>query len=542
MQKRLVIITFLAIWVLSSYFNFKVFTVKTHYYSINKKEKNLLFFSENAFYYSFYDRLTRSENLGSGLAEFSKDDSVLYPDRINSLKEFNIAPEILLSVGFKLSEKFNLSIGPMDFYLYGVFSFVGLTFALVFLGALLVSGSYLAAFVSLALMVVSVPYSTRATIFPALRENFTVPLWLATLILIYLQTRAKTFSFRIVVLLTFLTAGQLLFWQFGVVNLLIALAGFLALNLNNKKVSKYLTLIIFGTVSLYVFVWEKGLSGGSHMSNFFMYRLGLIEADFHTMLYSCNESFSGIDLTIFDKLLKNMLIPFSILGLFSIVGIRKKWVWIIWVSIYFIMATISSRFLILAIPILAIVSSEAFNWDVDGIGKSVWKWAVAIVFVLSLFFYSRETVYGFLQQKFYVGYDQVKLIEWIEKNTTQQSVFASSMNWTPAIRLSANRKIVNNPFYESHQSRQRNLEVYQVYNRVDEAEYLKILQRIKVNYLVVDNNFCFSNMGRSCSLDNIFVNEKRNPSLPILCRKLAINSSQFKLVYSNGSYSVYEVL
>lgn len=375
-----------------------------------------------------------------------------------------------------------------------------------------------------------------------MRENFSVPIWLATLIFIYLQTKAKTLSFSIAILMSVLAVGQLLFWQFSVINLLIVLGGLLVLNLNNSKTVRHLVLIALGMVLLYVFVWEKKLSGGSHMLNYFMYRFGLIEADFHTRLYSCNESFSGIDLTIFDKLLKNMLVPFSILGFFSIVDNRKKWVWIIWASIYFVMATISSRFLILAIPILAIVSSEAFNWKVDGIGKNVWKWAVAIIFVLSLFFYSRETVYGFLQQKFYVGYDQVKLVEWIEANTIQQSIFASSMNWTPAIRLAANRKIVNNPFYESHQSRQRNLEIYQVYNRVGEAEYLKILKRIRVDYLVVDNNFCFSSMGKSCSLDNIFANEKRNPSLPILCRKLAINSSQFKLVYSNGSYSVYEVL
>lgn len=166
MRKRLVLLTFLAIWIVSSYLNFIAFTVKTDYYSKNDKERRLLFFSENAFYYSFFDKLAKSENFGSGLAELSEDDSVMYPDKTNSLKEFNITPEILLSAGFKLTEKFNLSIRPMDIYLYGVFSFVGLTFALVFLGALLVSGSYLAALMSVLLMVVSVPYSTRQRFFP----------------------------------------------------------------------------------------------------------------------------------------------------------------------------------------------------------------------------------------------------------------------------------------------------------------------------------------------------------------------------------------
>lgn len=538
MLKRIILAIFFFLWLVSSYFGWYIYTTRNSYSNLNIKEKKLLLFSENAFYYSFYDDLVN----GKKINDLFKTDSVQYPDKINVVLEYKIAPEILLGSVFPLFR--GLKIEVIDFYLYGTFLMVGLTAALVFLSSWTLSGSLLSSLMAFSLFFFSLPFSTRAPAFPALRENFAIPFWLLSIYLVQRTLKLKNESSNTGFFI-FMGAlmTQLLFWHFSNYNLILLAVGIAVYYFLTKKSSfrlMFITTVVFITIGYLTRFLNS--EDGNHVIKYLLYRSSLIEGDFHTMIHWCDGVFQGLNLDIIESLSKNLLLPFAALGGFLSSKNNGKLFWILTALLHLVMAMVSNRFLVLAIPLLAVLAGEIYSWDEKGEFFRVWRLIVIIVFGVSVFSYSTTNLKLYLSERYVPNLYQTGLVNWIEKNTKETSVFSGPMNLTPTIRLLADRKIANNPFYENQASRARNLDVYQIYNKISEKKYHEILKKINTDYVVVDKNFCYMNTIGKCSLEGIFMAEEKDPSLKILCRSISSNSSNFKEAYSNSQYAVYKVL
>ncbi len=60
----------------------------------NPFERRLQLYSEQAFYYSFYEDLVHAESMVDGVRELFNESRSEYPSHINAIERFNIYPEV----------------------------------------------------------------------------------------------------------------------------------------------------------------------------------------------------------------------------------------------------------------------------------------------------------------------------------------------------------------------------------------------------------------------------------------------------------------
>ncbi|CAI7717762.1 conserved Plasmodium protein, unknown function [Plasmodium vivax] len=158
----------------------------------NYEEQKLSLYSEESFYFSFFDDIVKSETYLEGLKLLLRDDRSEYPNTINAIRRFNIYPEVVLGTVwrvFNLKESF---LTPFNFYVYAVLlsqaaSVSTLFFFAVYLGRSYISG---AIFLMLFFSCYREKFIMRLSAFP-LRENFaSVYMW-CNILLIYAILRER---------------------------------------------------------------------------------------------------------------------------------------------------------------------------------------------------------------------------------------------------------------------------------------------------------------------------------------------------------------
>lgn len=536
MRGRILWILFITVWMVSAIFGFVFFERVYSYRSLNNHEKNLVFFSENAFYYSFYNDLTSNKKI----EDLVSTDELEYPDKINVLTKFKVAPELILASIYPVSKGLNVS--PMDFYLYGVFVFMGLTFALTFLISFYLTGSILYSFIPLYFLVISLPYSTRAIVFPSLRENFAVPFLLLSIYIFQkILDGNKKYSFFGFVFFAMSLFIQVIFWQFSVYSLLFLFLGVVVVYVITRKPTVIPLLIITGFILVLGYMLNNlGSGGGQHVFNYILFRLSIVKPDFHTMNYWCGGIFRSLSGQILSPLTKNLLVPFSILGIVYAVK-NKKYPIIILGTAYLLVAIISERFLVLSLPIWAAIAGGAFALKLDKKDDKLATIVMLALLAFSFLTFSLDNTKAFLWAKYGVSGDQYNLMTWIRNETAKDSVFAGPSDLTAQIRLSTKRKITINPFYEDSRSREKSYRYFQLYNKISEKDYYKALTKEKADYLIVDNSWCYGTIG-ICTIEDMFKNERKDDSAQLLCRSISRESKFFKKAYSTEQYVVYEVL
>ncbi|EWC89041.1 hypothetical protein PFNF54_02163 [Plasmodium falciparum NF54] len=86
----------------------------------NYVEQKLSLYSEESFYFSFYNDIVKSNTFGEGINYLLKDNRSEYPDTINAIKRFNIYPEIILGALWKGLNLESYILTPYNFYVYAV--------------------------------------------------------------------------------------------------------------------------------------------------------------------------------------------------------------------------------------------------------------------------------------------------------------------------------------------------------------------------------------------------------------------------------------
>jgi len=145
----------------------------------------------------------------------------------------------------------------------------------------------------------------------------------------------------------------------------------------------------------------------------------------------------------------------------------------------------------------------------------------------------------------YSNPDLEHLIEWINKNLKETAVMAGPMPTMANLLLSTGRPIVNHPHYEDVGLRERTKQVYSVFSRKDPDTVLRILQSLKVEYLILHGQWCLSVQRGGCALTEVWDVEEpelkaagRSPLCPILWEN---PPKPFKRLYKNKDYAVLQL-
>lgn len=434
-KKGLVVLLALSSFILFFCYLNSLFFSFFKYDSLNTTEKKTIFYSEVAFYYSFYDQIVK-KSYSESWNYLLKNNSLEYPKTINALSKYNISFEVGIGNFYKLLNYF-INIDPMLFYISVVIFINSLIVPIIFLSVYSKSKSYFISIISVLIYVGSYPFSTRVIGGISLRENISIPLFLLQTIWVFKyidkgkqKDLLGVFIFTILHVLTWQFSQYTLFVQsiglslmylfsrkteilnifkiyLGVVFLVFLLMfknlwlinsfwfiyTILFLTTNNIKIFKKRVFDIIANISIFfggMFILKSVLikilnNNGNdfHVLDFLKMMFFGGQSNFHLNLYYCSGVIGFISKNIIEELFGSLLIPFIffallIFGCVFILNLKNKKVNIIDLGLIFIlisytlMAVFAVRFIFLAIPFWCIFMGYFFNQKKYQI---MWNWS-----------------------------------------------------------------------------------------------------------------------------------------------------------------------
>ncbi|CAK9801429.1 C-mannosyltransferase dpy-19 [Anthophora plagiata] len=289
--------------------------------------------------------------------------------------------------------------------------------------------------------------------------------------------------------------------------------------------------------------------------------------DFHTMLYTCSPEFDFLQYRSYEAIIKTLLLPCAILA-----GMLAVYFWYrnykikgyprciepelayngLQTGAFIIMAVFIMRLKLFMNPHLCIIAGTVCaNRYLEKLGlkSDLMKTAVTLLLISAMSYHGLER----LQEERsvigeYSNIEQEELFEWIKKNTPENAVFAGKMSLMANLMLSTGRPIVNNPYYESKEMRDRTMKVYEIFSRKDVTSVYFTLRTLKVGYVVLEEPQCFgyANLHVGCQMidlwdlvDNGTAKAAGKLSLcPVLFRG---NAYPFKRAFVNSRYVVLQL-
>ena len=222
-----------------------------HFSHLSPVEREMSLRTEMAFYYNYFKRIADpSDQIHTNLTHVSvyhsirtilNDNLTEFPNTINALKKFNIYPEVIIGLNYRifayflnlfdlspLKECYLVSRGadlspvesceglsePIYFYIYSVFAFNSLVFGFLFLNSYIISDNIFGTIITLMMFAYNHKNCTRIQWTPPLRESFGYPVYLILQTYVnYLVADSKRPLNRMLVIS--LMVCLLLCWQFS---------------------------------------------------------------------------------------------------------------------------------------------------------------------------------------------------------------------------------------------------------------------------------------------------------------------------------------
>ncbi|XP_062320745.1 dpy-19-like 1, like [Osmerus eperlanus] len=248
-----------------------------HFSHLSALEKEMAFRTEMGLYYSYFKTIIEAPSFLSGLYLIMNDRLTEYPLVINTLKRFNLYPEVVLASWYRIytgtMDFFGLptkmcwsinrgdGLAPVDsceglgdpayFYVTFVFILNGLMMCLFFLYGTYLSGSRLGGTVTVICFFFNHGESTRVMWTPPLRESFAYPFLVLQMLLLTYILRTRNPSRKAMVALGVSSLFFMLPWQFAQFVLLTQVASlFASYILGYLSPSKMQSLLVTHMITL----------------------------------------------------------------------------------------------------------------------------------------------------------------------------------------------------------------------------------------------------------------------------------------------------
>lgn len=287
MYYTFIIITAISIGCLHSYYVGTLHERSRHFSHLSTLEREMSFRTEMGMYYSYYKTIVESDSYADGIYALMRDNRTEYPDTINTLKRFNLYPEVILAAAYKMytvaSEKLDFvtkecwqvdrgnSLPPIEsceglgdpayFYVTCIWIISGITAAAIFLIGHFLSDSFLGGLLSALCFFYNHGECTRVQWTPPLRESFGFPIFVTQMFTLacILGSKNSHTSQKIIFAFTCLTVFFILFWQFAafvlVTQLLSVLIVYVLGLLDFVRVRKYLDSLVVALLIGYIMLF-----------------------------------------------------------------------------------------------------------------------------------------------------------------------------------------------------------------------------------------------------------------------------------------------
>ncbi|KRX56231.1 C-mannosyltransferase dpy-19 [Trichinella sp. T9] len=291
---------------------------------------------------------------------------------------------------------------------------------------------------------------------------------------------------------------------------------------------------------------------------------------FDTLLYTCAAEFDFLPFEYFKKTSATLLLPMAfvicISGVYILFfkqllkenktskPISSSTAMIIFnmiqLACFALMAGMIMRLKLFLTPqmciIVSLLFSEQFLCDIVGFQvKKRWFFAACIALLSCM---SVAGIRNINEERNIIGEfenaDMENLFDWINTRTLPNAVFACSIPLSANLKLTTERPIVIHPHYEDTELRKRTKQVYEMYSRRSPEKFIQALQKLHVNYLIIENWVCLKDSKDNCSQTDIwdYVDAKSRGQSESICRRLLADDQKFlPVVYSHGGYFVFKV-
>ncbi|XP_052002894.1 probable C-mannosyltransferase DPY19L1 isoform X2 [Xyrauchen texanus] len=331
-----------------------------HFSHMSSLEKEMAFRTEMGLYYSYFKTIIKAPSFMSGLYMIMNDRLTEYPLEINTLKRFNVYPEVFLAscyrvysssmdffgIPTKMCWTINRGEGlepvesceglgdPAYFYVTFVFLLNGAMMSLFFIYGTFLSGSRLGGTATVLCFFFNHGESTRVMWTPPLRESFSYPFLVLQMLLVTYILRTKNPSRNTMMALVISNIFFMLPWQFAQFILLTQVASlFASYILGYLSPAKMQSLLVTHMISLAVcFLLMFGNSMlltsfyASSLVSIWAHINSLIKSkftnykDFDTMMYTCAAEFDFIEADTLFRYIKTLLLPVNVLIVGFIAG------------------------------------------------------------------------------------------------------------------------------------------------------------------------------------------------------------------------------
>ena len=385
---------------------------------------------------------------------------------------------------------------------------------------------------------------------PALREVFGIPILICQIYFMVAVIQEKKTSDY--VMFTILTVLLFITWQFSTYLLIAEIISVYIVKFISNRNFNTIILVLLVPISL---TFIMGSGSDNHVINYFLFRIFGKTPDFSSMLYYCNGGFTSAQFSSIALLLDTGVIFLGIFGVITyyIVSANKNDSILFLATltlIFFAIGYTVSRFLVLFIPLICVLSALSFNKEIWSkiANKNVSR---TVNLVLFLFITSinrnliRDKVVSVSDPRVFVrDFDEINLMQWIEGSTDENSVFAGPMSTNSQVALITKRKICNNPFYENVSNRKKTYDLYRIYGKEKFNNMYNILLKNGVTHLIVDGGTCLQDNGTVCNTKDLYIHEDAQNDNPILCRVIDTNldKNRMRKVFENRQFRVYKII
>jgi len=233
----LVFLTATVVGLLNSHHVASLFENDRHFSHLSNLEREMTFRTEMGMYYSYFKTMVKADSVADGAYKLYRDNITEYPLVINTLKRFNLYPELAVgllyrgmnSLGLLSQTCYQINRGehmspvescegyqdPPHFYINIVWLFSGLTTTLLFLLGYLLSGSLSGGLLPVICFFYNHGEATRVMWTPPLRESFAFPICLGQILAVSVATRSSRPGWPHVLSICVTTTLFIVCWQFA---------------------------------------------------------------------------------------------------------------------------------------------------------------------------------------------------------------------------------------------------------------------------------------------------------------------------------------